>query len=103
VLEGTFHTRLTGVAHDAAVSVSGDGLRTVTLRGALLWTHFGASGPVVLNASRHWHRAKIEGREVQVRLSFLPALDFAGAFHAVGGEAGLDSKGAVVRTRGALR
>ncbi len=78
VLEGTFHTRLTGVAHDAAVSVSGDGLRTVTLRGALLWTHFGASGPVVLNASRHWHRAKIEGREVQVRLSFLPALDFAG-------------------------
>jgi hypothetical protein len=78
VLEGTFHTRLTGVAHDAAVSVSGDGLRTVTLRGALLWTHFGASGPVVLNASRHWHRAKHEGREVQVRLSFLPALDFAG-------------------------
>ena len=79
VLEGTFHTRLSGIAHDAAVSVSGDGLRTVTLRGALLWTHFGASGPVVLDASRHWHRAKIEGREVQLRLSFLPALDFAGA------------------------
>jgi hypothetical protein len=79
VLEGTFHARLSGVAHDAAVSIGGDGLRTVTLRGALLWTHFGASGPVVLNASRHWHRAKIEGREVDLRLSFVPAFDFAGA------------------------
>ncbi len=78
VLEGTFHRRLSGIAHDAAVSVSGDGLRAVTLRGALLWTHFGASGPVVLDASRHWHRAKIEGREVHLRLSFLPAHDFTG-------------------------
>jgi predicted Rossmann fold flavoprotein len=51
----------------------------VTIRGALLWTHFGASGPVVLNASRHWHRVKLEGHDAQMRLSFLPALDFAGA------------------------
>jgi predicted flavoprotein YhiN len=27
------------------------------LEGSLLWTHFGMSGPVVLNMSRHWHRA----------------------------------------------
>ncbi len=78
VLDGTFHARFSGIAHEAGVAVTGEGQRTVTLRGSLLWTHFGASGPVALDASRHWHRAKVEGREVQLRLSFLPALDFAG-------------------------
>ncbi len=79
VLAGTFHAGLAGVSHDAAISVGGAGMRAVTVQGSLLWTHFGASGPAVLDASRHWHRAKIEGRDVDVRLSFLPALDFAGA------------------------
>ena len=49
------------------------------LRGSLLWTHFGISGPLALDASRHWHRAALERRPVAVRLSFLPDLDFAGA------------------------
>ncbi len=97
VLEGTFHGRLSGVAHDAAVSIGGDGMRPVTLRGALLWTHFGASGPVVLNASRHWHRAKIEGRDVQMRLSFLPALDFAGVERLLL-ESAVERPSAMVRT-----
>lgn len=79
VLEGTFHRGVGGVSHEAAVTVSGEGQRPVTLRGSLLWTHFGASGPVALDASRHWHRAEVEGRGVEVRLSFLPGLDFAGA------------------------
>ena len=34
----------------------------VRLAGALLWTHFGVSGPVAMNASRHWLRAQLEGR-----------------------------------------
>jgi predicted Rossmann fold flavoprotein len=36
------------------------------LAGSLLWTHFGISGPVVLNASRLWHRAVLERRAVRV-------------------------------------
>ncbi len=78
VLDGAFHARLSGVSHEAALSVAPDLLRPITLRGPLLWTHFGVSGPVALEASRHWHRARIEGRKVTVRLSFLPSLDFPG-------------------------
>jgi class I fructose-bisphosphate aldolase len=32
------------------------------VEGALLWTHFGISGPAALDISRHWLRARIEGR-----------------------------------------
>ena len=39
------------------------------LAGALLWTHFGVSGPVVLNASRHWLRAELDGRAVRADAS----------------------------------
>jgi hypothetical protein len=78
VLAGTFHRSLAGVSHDAALSVTVDGRRPVRLRGSLLWTHFGVSGPLALDASRHWHRATLEGGAVAVRLSFVPDLDFAG-------------------------
>jgi predicted Rossmann fold flavoprotein len=67
---------LSGVAHPASVTVRADGARPVTLTGSLLWTHFGASGPVVLNASRHWHRATLEKRRVDVRVSICPDYTF---------------------------
>jgi predicted Rossmann fold flavoprotein len=78
VLAGAFHGPLAGVSHEAALSVEGEGRRPVRLRGSLLWTHFGVSGPLALDASRHWHRATLEGGRVTVRLSFVPDLDFAG-------------------------
>jgi predicted Rossmann fold flavoprotein len=77
VLGGDFHVPLTGVSHDAALTVAAEGGRPEKLRGSLLWTHFGVSGPLALNASRHWHRAVAERRRVAVTLSFLPGLDFA--------------------------
>ena len=44
---------------------AGSTARSATrLTGSLLWTHFGISGPVALNASRHWLRAQLEGRAV---------------------------------------
>jgi predicted Rossmann fold flavoprotein len=67
---------LSGVAHDAEVSVCVERERPVHLAGSLLWTHFGASGPVVLNASRHWHRATLEGRTVRVRVNICPGHTF---------------------------
>ncbi len=70
------HTLLTGVSHDVALTVWIDGRLSIRLRGSLLWTHFGVSGPVVLNASRHWARARLEHRNVRVTLNFLPASTF---------------------------
>jgi predicted Rossmann fold flavoprotein len=67
---------LSGVAHPATVTVRSDGGRAARLTGALLWTHFGASGPVVLNASRHWARAVLEGRPADVRVGVIPGETF---------------------------
>jgi predicted Rossmann fold flavoprotein len=74
--DGELHRELSGVSHDAELTVWIDGRRSIRLRGALLWTHFGISGPLVLNASRHWCRAKLENRNVRVTLNFLPSSTF---------------------------
>jgi hypothetical protein len=76
LLGGTRHAALAGVAHPARLTIRGHDGRVTDLDGALLWTHFGASGPVVLNASRHWHRAQLEGRQVEVLLNLCPGERF---------------------------
>jgi predicted Rossmann fold flavoprotein len=53
-----------------------DGTVAERLRGSLLWTHFGISGPVALNASRHWARAHLEGRPVALTLNCCPGESF---------------------------
>jgi hypothetical protein len=45
-------------------------------RGSMLFAHFGLSGPVVLNASRHWTRAMDEGRSVRITLNVCPPSNF---------------------------
>ena len=77
VLDGDFHATLAGVSHEAELVVRVEGRRPVVRRGSLLWTHFGVSGPVVLDASRFWHRAREERREVRVSASLLPSRSFA--------------------------
>ena len=73
VLEGDgLHRALSGVSQDVELAVWIDERVGIRLPGALLWTHFGVSGPVALNASRHWLRARIEGRAVRVTVNFLP-------------------------------
>ncbi len=44
-----------------------------------LWTHFGVSGPVTLNMSRHWLRARLEGRRATLTASFTPGQSFEDA------------------------
>ena len=61
--------QLRGVAHDVVLSVWVDGVIAERLTGALLWTHFGVSGPVVLDASRHWLRARLEHRDARITIS----------------------------------
>ncbi|MCB9852478.1 MAG: NAD(P)/FAD-dependent oxidoreductase [Phycisphaerales bacterium] len=77
VLDGKLHGQLSGISQNVELTTRSDGEKPVILRGEMLWTHFGVSGPVVLNASRHWHRATLEGRDVTIVLSFLPGEDFA--------------------------
>ena len=72
LLDGDRHAALSGVSLPARLTVRVEGRPDTRLEGALLWTHFGASGPVVLNASRHWHRARLEGRTPAVTAQSLP-------------------------------
>ena len=41
-------------------------------RGSMLMTHFGVSGPVVLDISRHWIAARREDKSVSLVVNFLP-------------------------------
>jgi predicted Rossmann fold flavoprotein len=71
-----FHRALSGVSHPAELAVWVDGRITIRLVGSLLWTHSGISGPVALNASRHWLRAQTEGRPAAISVNFYPGLTF---------------------------
>lgn len=75
VLNGTIHAALSGISHPAALTIRGSA--PVRLEGAMLWTHFGISGPVALNASRHWLRARMNGGRVAVHLNVCPGETFA--------------------------
>jgi predicted Rossmann fold flavoprotein len=77
LLEGSFHKGLSGVAQDVAIAVHVDGRKQAAVRGALLWTHFGASGPAALDVSRFWHRARLGGRDVRLFVNLLPPDDYA--------------------------
>jgi len=72
----TVHGEVSGVAHDVELLIRVDGAVATRLAGALLWTHFGISGPVVLNASRHVLRAQAEGRDVALSANIAPGRTF---------------------------
>jgi predicted Rossmann fold flavoprotein len=76
VLQGDRQVRLAGVSLDAVLSLRVDGVVVTRVEGSLLWTHFGMSGPVALNMSRHWHRARLAGQGVEVRLNVCPGETF---------------------------
>lgn len=75
ILEGDFHRALSGISHPAVISVKTPNAKPMRHQGELLWTHFGISGPVALDASRHWHRANVEGIASSVSVGFLPDHD----------------------------
>jgi predicted Rossmann fold flavoprotein len=72
----SIHHGLSGIAVEAEITVWVDGAVATRLSGALLWTHFGASGPLVLNVSRHWARARLDGRAVRLTVSLHPGESF---------------------------
>ena len=75
LLDGKRHQALAGISHRVVLTVQAAAAR-LRLEGPLLWTHFGASGPVVLNASRHWHRSRLDGNAGDVLLQVCPGETF---------------------------
>lgn len=72
--ESFFHATLAGLSHHAELSTFVDGKLIDRRRGSLLWTHFGVSGPVVMDASRFWIIAHTQGRAAELRCSLLPVM-----------------------------
>jgi predicted Rossmann fold flavoprotein len=70
------HRELSGVAQDVELTLWVNGSAAVRIEGALLWTHFGISGPAALDMSRHWLRAELEEREARLTASFCPGVTF---------------------------
>ena len=69
-----FHKSLSGLSQEVELTTSVDGNRVDTRTGSLLWTHFGISGPVVMDASRFWTLARERGEKALVSANFLPGL-----------------------------
>jgi predicted Rossmann fold flavoprotein len=72
--EGFFHAELAGISHPAELTTLVEGKAVDRRRGSLLWTHFGVSGPVVMDASRFWSMAQGAGRPVELHCNLWPGL-----------------------------
>ncbi|MDH4327354.1 MAG: NAD(P)/FAD-dependent oxidoreductase [Nitrospira sp.] len=67
-----FHKTLSGLSQEVELTTVVGG-RTVDQRtGSLLWTHFGISGPVVMDASRFWCVAREQNEAATVYGNFVP-------------------------------
>ncbi len=71
-----FHKMLSGTSHEVTITTTTEGKIVDRRTGSLLWTHFGVSGPVVMDASRFWVKAHEEGSETTCSISFLPGQTF---------------------------
>jgi predicted Rossmann fold flavoprotein len=67
---------LSGVAHETELTLWIDSKSAIRLHGALLWTHFGMSGPVALNMSRHWARARLNNQTPILTVNVCPGRTF---------------------------
>ena len=74
--EKFFHKELSGTSHEVAITTTVEGKMVDRRKGSLLWTHFGVSGPVVMDASRFWIKAHEQGLETTLSLSFFPNQTF---------------------------
>jgi len=79
VLNDGFHAALSGVSVVVELSTSAGASRIDRRTGSLLFTHFGISGPVVMDASRHWVIAQETGQTAAMRCSFVPEHSFEAA------------------------
>jgi predicted Rossmann fold flavoprotein len=76
--EGCFVRALAGLTIDTELtlrSAAGKALRS--FRGSTLCTHFGISGPPVLDISRHWLHARADDPAARLCINWIPELDEA--------------------------
>jgi predicted Rossmann fold flavoprotein len=74
--EKFFHARISGLSHKAELETFINNKLADRRTGSLLWTHFGISGPVAMDASRFWLIARQSGQTVELRCNFLPGESF---------------------------
>ena len=67
---------LSGVSHESELTLWLNGSAAKRLRGSLLWTHFGLSGPVVLDMSRHWLRAHLQQQDTRLTVNLAGGKSF---------------------------
>jgi predicted Rossmann fold flavoprotein len=72
----SFHASLSGLSLDVELSTSTRGRLVDRRRGSLLFTHFGLTGPVVMDASRHWLALSLRGEPAELSACFVPGWDF---------------------------
>jgi len=70
--DAMFHKALSGLSHDVELTTVMKGRTVDRRKGSLLWTHFGISGPVVMDASRFWTLAQETGESPDLYGNFLP-------------------------------
>ncbi|MDH4236061.1 MAG: aminoacetone oxidase family FAD-binding enzyme, partial [Nitrospira sp.] len=67
-----FHKNLSGLSQAVELTTIVRGKTVDTRTGSLLWTHFGISGPVVMDASRFWCVAREQNEAATVYGNFVP-------------------------------
>ena len=72
-----FHASLSGLSATVELSVIADRKIIDRRTGSMLWTHFGISGPVVMDASRHFIAARAKSAGVRMHCNFMPGDDYA--------------------------
>jgi predicted Rossmann fold flavoprotein len=70
--DGHFLRSLSGLAAPATLTVRAGGRRVAEFTGPTLCTHFGLSGPAVLDVSRHWNDARHDDPSAALVASWLP-------------------------------
>ena len=70
------HGTWSGISQQVILTLRTGGSVTLRERGSMLWTHFGISGPAALDLSRHWLRARLEGRDADAAANLTPDFDF---------------------------
>jgi len=64
-----------GVALPVCLTLMKEGEKILSFKGDFLFTHFGFSGPVVLNMSRYWDRERKKNNNVVLTANFLPGMN----------------------------
>ncbi|MDO8356227.1 MAG: NAD(P)/FAD-dependent oxidoreductase [Nitrospirota bacterium] len=72
--ETLFHKDLSGISQEVELTTTVSGHVADRRTGSLLWTHFGVSGPIVMDASRFWISAREKNEPVELSVNFLPTL-----------------------------